>query len=65
MIDEIEKALGRKATIVFCAPVPGDMPRTFADITKARKSLNYQPTTSIKEGIPKFVRWYREKHAHR
>jgi UDP-glucuronate 4-epimerase len=65
MIGEIEKALGRKATIEFRSPVPGDMPRTFADITKARKLLNYQPVTSIQEGIPKFVHWYREKHAHR
>jgi UDP-glucuronate 4-epimerase len=64
MIGEIEKALGRKATIEFRPPVPGDMPRTFADITKARKLLNYQPTTSIQEGIPKFVHWYREQHAH-
>jgi UDP-glucuronate 4-epimerase len=65
MIGEIEKALGRKATIEFRPPVPGDMPRTFADITKARKLLNYQPTTSIQEGIPKFAHWYREQHAHR
>jgi UDP-glucuronate 4-epimerase len=65
MIGEIEKALGRKATIEFRPPVPGDMPRTFADITKARKLLNYQPTISIQEGIPKFVHWYREQHAHR
>jgi UDP-glucuronate 4-epimerase len=65
MIGEIEKALGRKATIEFRPPVPGDMPRTCADITKARKLLNYQPVTSIQEGIPKFVHWYQEKHAHR
>jgi UDP-glucuronate 4-epimerase len=65
MIGEIEKALGRKAAIEFRAPVPGDMPRTFADITKARKLLNYQPVTSIQEGIRKFVHWYREKHSHR
>jgi UDP-glucuronate 4-epimerase len=65
MIGEIEKALGRKATIEFQPPVPGDMPRTFADITKARKLLNYRPATSIQEGIPKFVQWYRKQHAHR
>jgi UDP-glucuronate 4-epimerase len=65
MIGEIEKALNRKAAIEFRPPVPGDMPRTFADITKARKLLDYQPTTSIQEGIPKFVQWYREQHAHR
>jgi UDP-glucuronate 4-epimerase len=65
MIHEIEKALGRKATIDFRPPVPGDMPRTCADITKAKKMLNYRPTTRIQQGIPKFVRWYRQKHANK
>jgi UDP-glucuronate 4-epimerase len=65
MIGEIEKALGRKATIEFRPPIPGDMPRTFADIGKARNLLNYRPTTSIQDGIPKFVQWYREQQAHR
>jgi len=65
MIGEIEKALGRRATIDFRAPVPGDIPRTCADISKARKMLNYRPATSIKVGIPKFVQWYREMHANR
>jgi UDP-glucuronate 4-epimerase len=65
MIREIETALGHKATIDFRPPLRGDMPRTYADITKARKLLNYRPTTSIKQGIPKFVRWYRENQANR
>jgi UDP-glucuronate 4-epimerase len=64
-IREIEKALGRKATIDFRPPGPGEMPRTYADITKAKRMLNYQPATSIKNGIPKFVQWYRQKHAAR
>jgi UDP-glucuronate 4-epimerase len=58
----IEEALGRKARINFHPPVPGDMPRTYADITKARKLLNYRPKTSIRDGIPQFVQWYREKY---
>lgn len=65
MIREIETALGQKAAIDFGPPVPGDMPRTCADITKAKKMLNYRPTIPIKEGIPKFVRWYRENQATR
>jgi UDP-glucuronate 4-epimerase len=65
LVREIEKALGRKATIDFRPPLPGDMPRTYADITKAKKMLNYRPTTPIKKGIPKFVQWYRQKHATR
>jgi len=34
------------------------VPLTYADISKARALLNYNPTTKIKEGIPKFVEWY-------
>jgi UDP-glucuronate 4-epimerase len=65
MIREIEKALGRKATIDFRPPVPGDMPRTYADITKAKQMLNYRPTTRLQEGIAKFVEWYRQTHEKR
>jgi UDP-glucuronate 4-epimerase len=36
------------------------MPLTYADISKARKLLQYNPTTRIQEGIPKFVEWYLE-----
>jgi len=40
-------------------PQPGDVPITFADITKATDHLGYRPETKIEEGIPRFVRWYR------
>jgi UDP-glucuronate 4-epimerase len=39
---------------------PGDVPITFADISKAKRLLNYDPKTKIEEGIPKFVEWFRE-----
>jgi UDP-glucuronate 4-epimerase len=39
---------------------PGDMPVTCADISKARKLLNYDPTTRLSVGLPKFVEWYLE-----
>jgi len=58
VIDKIEQVLGKKAKIQFQPPVPGDMPQTFADISKARKLLNYRPNTTIEIGIPKFVDWY-------
>ena len=38
---------------------PGDVPITFADISKAKELLNYAPKTKIEKGIPKFVEWYR------
>jgi UDP-glucuronate 4-epimerase len=58
VITEIESALGKKAVIRSMPPVPGDMPFTYADISKARKLLHYSPTTRIQEGVPKFVEWY-------
>jgi len=58
VIASIEQALGRKAEINYLPVVPGDMPVTYADITKARQLLGYKPTTSIHEGIPRFVDWY-------
>jgi len=61
LIALIEQSLGKKAVIDHQPMQPGDVPITFADITKARQLLNYNPTTKIAEGIPKFVEWFREK----
>lgn len=58
LIAAIESSLGKKAIITRMPEQPGDVPRTFADISKARRLLNYQPTTKIKDGIPKFVDWF-------
>ena len=58
VIATIELALGQKAEINYLPVVPGDMPVTYADITKARQLLGYTPTTSVHEGIPRFVDWY-------
>ena len=58
LIEILEENLGRKA-VIDCQPMqPGDVPITFADISKAKKLLNYNPTTKIREGIPKFVEWF-------
>lgn len=59
LIELIEESLGKKAVIDRQPMQPGDVPVTFADISKARRFLNYNPTTKIEEGIPKFVDWYR------
>ena len=58
MIQLLEDALGQKAIIEPKPPQPGDMPRTHADITKARHLLDYHPTTPIELGIRKFVDWF-------
>lgn len=59
LIEALENAIGRKAVIKQLPEQKGDMPLTSADISKARRLLNYAPTTKIVEGIPKFVAWYR------
>jgi UDP-glucuronate 4-epimerase len=59
LISLLEKALGQRAEIDRQPPQPGDVPQTFADITKARRLLGYNPQTHIEEGIQQFVEWFR------
>ncbi len=59
----LEENLGKKAVIDHQPMQPGDVPQTFADITKARELLNYNPQTKIDEGIKKFVEWFRGQRA--
>lgn len=58
-IEVIEKNLGKEAKKNMMPIQPGDVPSTVADISKLR-SLGWEPTTSIDEGIKKFVEWYKE-----
>lgn len=62
-IGTLEGALGRKATYDFQPIQPGDVPETFADIATSTRDLGYRPTTTIQEGIPQFVSWYKGYHA--
>ena len=55
----IENALSRKANIQKLEVQPGDVSVTYADITKARERLGYDPKVKIMEGIERFVQWYR------
>jgi UDP-glucuronate 4-epimerase len=63
VIAQIETALGQRATINTLPPVPGDMPATYADISKARRFLGYAPATRIQSGLRKFIEWYLQAHA--
>ncbi len=60
LIAQIEAAVGKKAIINRLPEQPGDMPLTCADITKACQLLGYAPKTTLAEGLPKFVEWFRE-----
>jgi len=59
LIELIETNLGQKAVIDRQPMQPGDVPITFADISKAKRLLGYNPQTKIADGIPKFVEWFR------
>lgn len=61
LISIIEDKLGKKAIIDRQPLQPGDVPQTFADITKARNILGYNPQTQIEDGIEKFVEWFKNK----
>jgi UDP-glucuronate 4-epimerase len=60
LITLIENALGKQAIIDRQPLQPGDMPITFADISKARKMLGYNPQVKVEKGIPLFVDWFRK-----
>lgn len=59
-IEVLERALGKKAEKKLMPLQPGDVPATYADIDDLTRDVGFKPTTSIEEGIPRFVKWYRE-----
>jgi UDP-glucuronate 4-epimerase len=58
----IEDSLGMKAEINFQPMQDGDVKETYADITALQEDFGFQPSTSIDQGIPRFVAWYREHY---
>jgi len=64
LIESIENALGKKAVIDRQPEQPGDVPITFADVSKAEKMLGYNPSIKVKEGIPRFVEWFLSERAN-
>lgn len=63
-IDALEKILGKKAKINFLPLQPGDVPDTFANVDSLKINFNYKPTTSVFEGVSKFVDWYKSYYKH-
>ncbi|RCK76503.1 MAG: dTDP-glucose 4,6-dehydratase [Ignavibacteriae bacterium] len=57
VIELLEKYIDKKAIINYLPEQPGDIKTTFADISKARKLINYNPSTDLETGIKKFVEW--------
>ena len=60
LIEILEDNLGRKAIINRLPFQKGDVPKTYADITKSKELLEYNPQTSITDGIKKFIKWYKQ-----
>lgn len=63
LIRLIEQSMGKEAKIEALPAQPGDMPVTYADITKARSMLGYRPGTPVKDGVKRFVEWFRDMRA--
>jgi len=59
-IHAIETALGKKAVIDYLPLQPGDVPATYADVADLMTDTGFKPSTPVREGIQKFVDWYRE-----
>ncbi len=59
----IAKACGKPALKLFKPPQPGDVPLTYANVSRARKEIGYDPHTPIGRGVPLFVDWYRRQAA--
>ena len=62
VIELIEQACGLSAEVQLLPMQPGDVARTYADIDAIRHDLGYAPGTTIEDGIPRFVAWFRAYH---
>lgn len=62
VIGILEQECGKKAEMNMLPMQQGDVQKTYADIDAIQNDLGYQPKTRIEEGVPAFVRWYREYH---
>lgn len=59
-IEVLEENLGLKAIKNMLPIQPGDVPATWADVDDLREAVGYQPTTTVEDGVKRFVEWYRE-----
>lgn len=59
-INALEAALGKEAEKIYMDMQPGDVLRTYADVTDLERDIGFKPSTSIEDGIKRFVDWYKE-----
>lgn len=60
LVEAIEEASKLEACKIYAPEVPGDVVQTWADVSKAKKLLEYRPSYNLQEGLKNFVRWYKE-----
>ena len=60
----LEDAIGIKAEMEFAPLQPGDVKETYADISAIQRDTGFSPTTTIADGVPRFVDWYRTYHGN-
>jgi UDP-glucuronate 4-epimerase len=65
LVELVAESLGVEPQIVRLPLQPGDVLRTFADVTKAHQLLGYTPRTTVEEGIPRFVEWLKAAEGDR
>ena len=60
LVAELERAIGKPAILDKKPMQPGDVERTYADLTRSRTELGYEPKVSLAEGLRRFVAWFKE-----
>jgi UDP-glucuronate 4-epimerase len=63
-IETIEKAMGKEASKEFLPMQPGDVLKTFADVSELEQNFDYHPSTSIEEGVESFVSWFKNYYTN-
>jgi UDP-glucuronate 4-epimerase len=62
VVELLEKALGKTAKRELLPIQPGDVPETYADVDDLMRDVGFRPSTSIEDGVARFVKWFREYH---
>lgn len=65
LIALIEKSLGKKAKVKYSNPVPGDVPLTYADVSKAKRLLGFDPKVRIEEGVERYAKWFLQREGRK
>jgi UDP-glucuronate 4-epimerase len=59
-INILEEKIGKKAEKIYMDMQPGDVLRTYADVSDLEKDIGFKPSTSLEQGLAEFVRWYKD-----